>query len=129
MFMDTLTATKREEVFQHVYLLCEHWKNKFTVEGSRLSRKSECTSQVGNVDSNNLSQSAQRPYQERQFAFHLKKQILVASGDCRMLPVCRRVSRPAAPVDLQLLGVRPPWAHTELDLWRAPQAGCVLPPE
>ena len=38
MFMDTLTATKREEVFQHVYLLREHWKNKFTVEGSRLSR-------------------------------------------------------------------------------------------
>ena len=64
MFMGTLTATKREEVFQRVYLLCEHWKNKFTVKGGRLSRKSKCTSQVGDVDPNNLSQSAQRPNQE-----------------------------------------------------------------
>ena len=108
MFMDTLTATKREGVFQHVYLLCEYWKNKFTVKGSRLRWKSKCTSQVGNVDPNNLSKAAQGPNQECQFAFHLKEQILVASEDCRMLPVCRRVSQPAAPVDLQPLGVRPP---------------------
>ena len=55
MFMDTQTATKREGVIQRVYLLCEYWKNKFTVKGSRLSRKSKCTSQVGDVDPNNLS--------------------------------------------------------------------------
>ena len=29
---------KKEEVFQHVYLLCEYGKNKFTVKGSCLSR-------------------------------------------------------------------------------------------
>ena len=38
MFRDTLTATKREGVIQHVYLLCEYGKNKFTVKGSRLRR-------------------------------------------------------------------------------------------
>ena len=46
----------------------------------------------------------------------------------RMLPVCRRVSQPAAPVDLQPLGVRPPWVHNEPSLVRVQPAGCVLPP-
>ena len=55
MFMGTLTATKREEVFQRVYLLCEHWKNKFTVKGGRFGRQPKRASQVGDVDPNNLS--------------------------------------------------------------------------
>ena len=46
----------------------------------------------------------------------------------RMLPVCRRVSQPAAPVDLQPLGVRPPWVHNEPSLVRVQPAGCVSPP-
>ena len=79
MFMDTLTATKRGKNPARLYLLCEDRKNKFTVKGGRFSRKSQCTSQVGDVDPNNLSQSAQRPNQECQFAFHLKEQSLVAS--------------------------------------------------
>ena len=55
MFMDTLTATKRGKNLTSLYLLCEDRKNKFTVEGGRLRRKSKRTSQVGDVDPHDLS--------------------------------------------------------------------------
>ena len=88
MFMDTLTATKRGKNLTSLYLLCEDRKNKFTVEGGRLCRKSKRTSQVGNIDPDNLSESPQRPDQERQFAFHLKEQICVLSHNCRANSTC-----------------------------------------
>ena len=59
MFMDTLTATKRGKTLTSLYLLCEDRKNKFTVEGGRLGRKSKRTSQVGDVDPHNLSEPPQ----------------------------------------------------------------------
>ena len=55
MFMDTLTATKRGKNLTSLYLLCEDRKNKFTVKGGRLRRKSKGTSQVGDVDPHDLS--------------------------------------------------------------------------
>ena len=82
MFMDTLTATKRGKNLTSLYLLCEDRKNKFTVEGGRLCRKSKRTSQVGDVDAHNLSEPSQRSDQECQFAFHLKEQACVLSRDC-----------------------------------------------
>ena len=88
MFMDTLTATKRGKNLTSLYLLCEDRKNKFTVKGGRLCRKSKRTSQVGNIDPDNLSESPQRPDQERQFAFHLKEQICVLSHNCRANSTC-----------------------------------------
>ena len=95
MFMDTLTATKREGVFKRMYLICEHWKNKFTVKGGRLCRKSKRTSQVGDIDPDNLSESPQRPDQERQFAFHLKEQACVLSRDCIASTTCLHASESA----------------------------------
>ena len=95
MFMDTLTATEREGVFQHVYLLCEHWKNKFSVKGGRFSRKSKCTSQVGDVDPHDLSEPPQRSDQECQFAFHLKEQACVLSRNCIASTTCLHASESA----------------------------------
>ena len=88
MFMDTLTATKRGKNLTSLYLLCEDRKNKFTVKGGRLCRKSKRTSQVGDVDPHDLSEPPQRSDQECQFAFHLKEQICVLSHNCRANSTC-----------------------------------------
>ena len=88
MFMDTLTATKRGKNLTSLYLLCEDRKNKFTVEGGRLRRKSKGTSQVGDVDPHDLSEPPQRSDQECQFAFHLKEQACVLSRDCIASTTC-----------------------------------------
>merc|ERR1719394_1919723 len=68
-----------------IQLLCENRKNKFTVKGGRLRRKSKGTSQVGDVDPHDLSEPPQRSDQKCQFAFHLS--------------ACRRVS-----LQFQLIG-------------------------
>ena len=88
MFMDTLTATKRGKNLTSQYLLCEDRKNKFTVEGGCLRRKSKRTSQVGDVDPHDLSEPPQRADQECQFAFHLKEQACVLSRDCSTGTTC-----------------------------------------
>ena len=88
MFMDTLTATKRGKNLASLYLLCEDRKNKFTVEGGRLCRKSKRTSQVGDIDPHNLSEPSQRADQKCQFAFHLKEQACVLSRDCIASSTC-----------------------------------------
>ena len=88
MFMDTLTATKRGKNITSLYLLCEDRKNKFTVKGGRLCRKSKRTSQVGDVDPHDLSEPPQRSDQECQFAFHLKEQACVLSRVCIASTTC-----------------------------------------
>ena len=88
MFMDTLTATKRGKNLTSQYLLCEDRKNKFTIKGGRLRRKSKRTSQVGDVDAHNLSEPPQRTDQKCQFAFHLKEQACVFSRDCSAGTTC-----------------------------------------
>ena len=95
MFMDTLTATKRGKNLTSLYLLCEDRKNKFTVKGGRLRRKSKRTSQVGDVDPHNLSEPPQRADQKCQFAFHLKEQACVLSRDCIASTTCLHANESA----------------------------------